>query len=142
MSRMNGKKAHTPWWLATVQSIPWLPITVHQVLCNTVVAAYRGKRYGDEKSLPRKALGITNPILTVTKEIALFRSYLNRNSLFRPHPKQYHANIEISVISRYHGNCYRESIKLSITVTVTHTHTCITELSLLRNACLGGSRLT
>ena len=45
-----------PWWLATVQSIPWLPITVHQLLCNTVVAAYRGKRYRDEKSLPRKAL--------------------------------------------------------------------------------------
>ena len=40
----------------TVQSIPWLPITVHQLLCNTVVAAYRGKRYRDEKSLPRKAL--------------------------------------------------------------------------------------
>ena len=45
-----------PWWLATVQSIPWLSITVHQLLCNTVVAAYRGKRYRDEKSLPRKAL--------------------------------------------------------------------------------------
>ena len=44
------------WWLATVQSIPWLPITVHQLLCNTVVAAYCGKRYRDEKSLPRKAL--------------------------------------------------------------------------------------
>ena len=43
-----------PWWLATVQSIPWLPITVHQLLCNTVVAAYRGKRYRDEKSSPRK----------------------------------------------------------------------------------------
>ena len=49
-----------PWWLATVQSIPWLPITVHQLLCNTVVAAYRGKRYRDEKSLPRKALEISN----------------------------------------------------------------------------------
>ena len=34
-----------PWWLATVQSIPWLPITFHQLLCNTVVAVYRGKRY-------------------------------------------------------------------------------------------------
>ena len=45
-----------PWWLATVQSIPWLPITVYHLLCNTVVAAYRGKRYRDEKSLPRKAL--------------------------------------------------------------------------------------
>ena len=45
-----------PWWLATVQSIPWLPITIHQLLCNTVVAAYRGKRYRDEKSLQRKAL--------------------------------------------------------------------------------------
>ena len=45
-----------PWWLATVQSIPWLPITVHQLPCNTVVAAYRGKRYRDEKSLSRKAL--------------------------------------------------------------------------------------
>ena len=45
-----------PWWLATVQGIPWLPITVHQLLCNTVVAAYRGKRYRDEKSLPRNAL--------------------------------------------------------------------------------------
>ena len=45
-----------PWWLATVQSIPWLPITVHQLLSNTVVAVYRGKRYRDEKSLPRKAL--------------------------------------------------------------------------------------
>ena len=45
-----------PWWLATVQSIPWLPITVHQLLCNTVVAAYRGKRYRDEKLLPRKDL--------------------------------------------------------------------------------------
>ena len=47
-----------PWWLATAQSIPWLPITVHQLLCSTVVAAYRGKRYRDEKSLPRKALNI------------------------------------------------------------------------------------
>ena len=47
-----------PWWLATVQSIPWLPITVHRLLCNTVVAAYRGKRYRDENSLPRKALVI------------------------------------------------------------------------------------
>ena len=48
-----------PWWLATVQSIPWLPITFHPLLlCNTVVAAYRGKRYRDEKSLPRKALKI------------------------------------------------------------------------------------
>ena len=45
-----------PWWLTTVQNIPWLPITVHQLLCNTVLAAYRGKRYRDEKSLPRKAL--------------------------------------------------------------------------------------
>ena len=45
-----------PWWLATVQSIPWLPITVHQLLCNAVVAVYRGKRYRDEKSLSRKAL--------------------------------------------------------------------------------------
>ena len=45
-----------PWWLATVQSIPWLPTAVHQLLCNAVVAAYRGKRYRDEKSLPRKAL--------------------------------------------------------------------------------------
>ena len=49
-----------PWWLATVKSIPWLPITVHQLLCNTVVAVYRGKRYRDEKSLPRKALKISN----------------------------------------------------------------------------------
>ena len=48
-----------PWWLATVQSIPRLPITVHQLLCNTVVAVYRGKRYRDEKSLPRKALEIS-----------------------------------------------------------------------------------
>ena len=47
-----------PWWLATVQSIQWLPITVHRLLCNTVVAAYRGKRYRDEKSLPKKALVI------------------------------------------------------------------------------------
>ena len=47
-----------PWWLATVQSIPWLSITVHHLLCNTVVAAFRGKRYRDEKSLPRKALDI------------------------------------------------------------------------------------
>ena len=43
-----------------VQSIPWLPITVHQLLCNTVVAVYRGKRYRDEKSLPRKALENTS----------------------------------------------------------------------------------
>ena len=49
-----------PWWLATVQSIPWLSITVHKLLCNnTVVGAYRGKRYRDEKPLPRKALKIT-----------------------------------------------------------------------------------
>ena len=45
-----------PWWLATVQSIPWLQITVHQLLCNTVVAAYRSKRYRNDKSLLRKAL--------------------------------------------------------------------------------------
>ena len=31
-------------------------ITVHQLLCNTVVAVYRGKLYRDEKSLLRKAL--------------------------------------------------------------------------------------
>ena len=48
-----------PWRLATAQSIPSQPITVHQLLCNTVVAVYHGKRYRDEKSLPRKALRIT-----------------------------------------------------------------------------------
>ena len=58
---------------------------------------------------------MTNPILTVTKDTALFRSHLNRNILSRSHPKSYHANIKISVISRYHGNCYRENIKLLIT---------------------------
>ena len=52
-----------PWWLATVQSIPWLPITVHQLLCNTMVAAYRGKHYREEKSLPRKALSFLSVFL-------------------------------------------------------------------------------
>ena len=48
-----------PWWLATVQSIPpWWPNIVHQLLCNAVVAAYRGKRYRDQKPLPRKTLKI------------------------------------------------------------------------------------
>ena len=57
------------------------------------------------------------------QEIVLFRSHLNRNILSRSHPKSNHANIEISVISRYyHGNCYRENIKLPITVPVTHVH--------------------
>ena len=52
-----------PWRLATVQSIPWLPTTVHQLLSNTVVAVYHGKRYRDEKSLPRKALRITTSLM-------------------------------------------------------------------------------
>ena len=69
-------------------------------------------------------IGITNPILTVTKEIALSRSHLNRNILSRSHPKSYLANIEISVISRYHGNCCRENIKLPI------KYYCYTRLSL------------
>ena len=56
----NNNYRVLPWRRATVQSIPWWPITVHQLLCNnTVVAVYRGKRYRDEKSLPRKALEIT-----------------------------------------------------------------------------------
>ena len=53
-----------PWWLATVQSSPWLPITAHQLLCNTAVTAYRGKRYRDEKSLPRKALKVLTVLCT------------------------------------------------------------------------------
>ena len=60
-----------PWWLATVQSIPWLPITVHQLLCNTVVAVYRGKRYRDEKPLPRKALKKTDVFKALYCTLAL-----------------------------------------------------------------------
>ena len=70
---------------------------------------------------------MTNPILTVTKEIASSLS----------HPKSYQAKIEISVISRYHGNCYRENIKLPITVAVTHVH--YRELSVLRKTCPRGA---
>ena len=63
-----------PWWLAAEQSIPWLPITVHQLLCNTVVAAYRVKRYRYEKSLPRKALeklGLARSIVSAPEMRAL-----------------------------------------------------------------------
>ena len=45
--------------------------------------------------------------------------------------------MEISVISRYHGNCYRENIKLPIKPLLLHMS--ITELSVLRNECLGGA---
>ena len=71
-----------PWWLATVQNIPWLPITVHQLLCNTVVAAYRGKRYRDEKSLPREALDFF-PIKSVTKSSMARSSHEHRVEKFK-----------------------------------------------------------
>ena len=74
-----------PWFLVTVQKLLWRPITVQQLPCITVVAAYRteysvvanyrppitvqyrggcyrGKRYRDEKPLPRKALKISGNV--------------------------------------------------------------------------------
>ena len=45
-----------PWSLVTVQTLPWWPVTVIKLLRITAVAGYRGKRYRDEKSLPREAL--------------------------------------------------------------------------------------
>ena len=59
---------------------------------------------------------------------------LNRNICSRSHPRTYHANIEIPVISRYHGNLCRENIKLLI---LSMLHLSITELSVSRNASLG-----
>ena len=47
-----------PWSLVTVQTLPWWPVTVRKLLRITAVAGYRGKRYRDEKPLPREALEI------------------------------------------------------------------------------------
>ena len=70
-----------PWWLATVRRIPWLPITIHQLLCNTVVAVYRDKRYRDEKSLPRKALNISLSALVP-------ETFVSRDGFGSPVPRQ------------------------------------------------------
>ena len=45
-----------PWSLVTVQKLPWWPVTVRKLWGITAVAGYRGKRYRDEKPLPREAL--------------------------------------------------------------------------------------
>ena len=84
-----------PWWPNTVRKIavhcrgfwfPWLPITVHQLLCNTVMAVYRGKPHRDEKSLPRKALKICTPFLGY-RLFFLFFSFI---SLIADGPHHYH----------------------------------------------------
>ena len=58
-----------PWSLVTVQTLPWWPITVRSLLRITAVAGYRGKRYRNEKSLPREALIF---LKKTSEEIAYF----------------------------------------------------------------------
>ena len=67
-----------PWSLVTVQTLPWWPVTVGKFLRITAVTGYRGKRYRDEKSLPREAFKISTVSFEGMASQSSIRPFLTR----------------------------------------------------------------